>query len=289
MTTRTPESTERDHASPAADQPRRRKRRSAKTGGAATAHASDSEPENKADFHREALEAEPASLKRFLIRQASTGVGVSTVVHAVLLALLSLFVITRHNEEAPWLTSSFAADETANLDLTELEDFTLKPLAASTPIDVVSAIEPQQAAIQPAFLVSESPVTSGNGSSTTGTGVRPPGTANAVTKGSFTAWTNPADPKPREDYLLVILVRVPDRIRKYTKEDLSGFLEGDDGYESPIGNFTGSGFPKKFYGQFDDKARRLVIRVPGAAAKVRDTIQIRSKILREEQTLEIVF
>lgn len=253
------------------------------------ASASDSESESKAASHGHAPESEPVSLKRYLIRQASTGAGVSVGVHAVLLALLSLFVITHHNEEAPWLTSSFAADETTNLDLTELEDFTLEPLAASTPIDVVSAVVPQPTAVQPAFLVAESTVTSGNGSSTNGTGIRPPGTANAVTKGSFTAWTDPADPKPREDYLLVILVRVPDSVRKYTREDLSGFLEGDDGYESPIGNFTGKGFPKQFYGQFDDKAHRLVIRVPGAAAKVRDTIQIRSKILREEQTLEIVF
>ena len=289
MTTQIPDSTTREQTSPATDQPRRRKRRSAESGSASAAHTSESGSQSKTASHGHAPESEPASLKHYLIRQASTGAGVSVGIHAVLLTLLSLFVITHHNEEAPWLTSSFAADETANLDLTELDDFTLEPLAAATPIDVVSAVVPQPAAVQPGFQVSESPVASGSGSNTNGTGVRPPGTANAVTKGSFTAWTDPADPKPREDYLLVILVRVPDSIRKYTKEDLSGFLTGDDGYETPIGNFTGKGFPKQFYGQFDDKAHRLVIRVPGAAAKVKDTIQIRSKILREEQTLEIVF
>jgi hypothetical protein len=289
MTTQIPDSTTRDHSSPAADKPKGRKRRSAEPAGAATARTSESESQSKTASHGHAPETDRDSLKRYLIRQASTGAGVSVGIHAILLVLLSLFVFTHHNEEAPWLTSSFAADETANLDLTELDDFTLEPLAASTPIDVVSAVVPQSAAIQPAFLVAESPVTSGSGSNTNGTGVRPPGTANAVTKGSFTAWTDPADPKPREDYLLVILVRVPDSVRKYTQEDLSGFLTGDDGYETPIGNFTGKGFPKQFYGQFDDKAHRLVIRVPGAAAKVKDTIQICSKILREEQTLEIVF
>ena len=289
MTTQIPDSAKRDHASPAANQPRRRKRRSAESGRAAASNDSDSGSGSTTASQRDAPETEPVSLKRYLISQASTGAGVSVGVHAVLLALLSLFVITHHNDEAPWLTSSFAADETANLDLTDLEDFTLEPLAASTPLDVISAVVPQPAAVQPGFLVAESPVTSGSGSNTNGTGVRPPGTANAVTKGSFTAWTDPADPKPREDYLLVILIRVPDSVRKYTREDLSGFLTGDDGYETPIGNFTGKGFPKQFYGQFDDKAHRLVIRVPGAAAKVQDTIQIRSKILREEQTLEIVF
>ena len=156
-------------------------------------------------------------------------------------------------------------------------------------MEVVSAVVSPQHTIEPAFLSSESPVTTGSESTAGGSGVRPPGTANAVTKGSFTAWTIPADPAPREDYLVVILVRVPERIRRYEKEDLSGFLEGDDGYETPIGNFTGKGFPKQFYGQFDTTARRLVIRVPGAAAKVRDTIRIRSKVLREEQTMEIVF
>jgi hypothetical protein len=289
MTTQISDSTTRDHSSPAADKPRGRKRRSAEPAGAATARTSEPESQSKTATHGHAPETDADSLKRYLIRQASTGAGISVGIHAVLLALLSLFVITHHNEDAPWLTSSFAADETANLDLTELEDFTLEPLAASTPIDVVSAVVPQPAAVQPGFLVAESPGPSGNASNTNGTGVRPPGTANAVTKGSFTAWTDPADPKPREDYLLVILVRVPDSVRKYTQEDLSGFLTGDDGYETPIGNFTGKGFPKQFYGQFNDKAHRLVIRVPGAAAKVRDTIQIRSRILREEQTLEKVF
>ncbi len=277
MTTQTQESTTRGPA--AASPSRRQKRRSAKSTSAGSEHVSDSQPQT-ADAHSVTSESDHASLRHYLMSRASTGAGVSAVIHVVLLALLSLFVITRQDEEAPWLTSSFAADDTANLNLTELDDFTLDPLAASTPLDAVSAVEPQQIAIEPAFLVSESPVTSGSGSSTSGTGVRPPGTANAVTKGSFTAWTVPADPKPREDYLVIILVQVPDRIRKYSKEDLSGFLEGDDGYETPIGNFTGKGFPKQFYGQFDDKARRLVIRVPGAAAKVRDTVQIRSKVLR---------
>ncbi len=287
MTTQTPESTTRDQT--ASDSPpQRRHRRSRKSAGAGTSQA-DRRLDASQDEEAVESETEPVSLKRFLIARASTGAGVSAVVHAILLAVLSLFVISRHHDDAPWLASSFAANDTSDLDLTELEDFTLEPLAASTPIDVVSAVSPQQIAIEPAFLTTESPVTSGSGADGNGTGVRPPGTANAVTKGSFTAWTVPADPKPREDYLVVILVRVPDRIRKYSKEDLSGFLEGDDGYESPIGDFTGKGFPKQFYGQFDNGARRLVIRVPGAAAKVRDTIQIRSKILREEQTLEIVF
>ena len=49
-----------------------------------------------------------------------------------------------------------------------------------------------------------------------------PASGLAVTKGSFTAFTIPAQPKPRESYKIVIEVRLPENVRKYRVSDLSG-------------------------------------------------------------------
>jgi hypothetical protein len=127
----------------------------------------------------------------------------------------------------------------------------------------------------------------GGGGGGDGTGFRMPG--KAVTKGSFTAWTFPEDPKPREDYLIVIQIQLPASVTDYKKEDITGYMEGDDGYRTPIGDYRGNKFDKKYYGDFDMRAKQFVIKIPGAAAKVKDVIQVRSKVLKEEQVLEIVF
>ncbi|MGE0173582.1 MAG: hypothetical protein AB7T49_12365 [Oligoflexales bacterium] len=107
----------------------------------------------------------------------------------------------------------------------------------------------------------------------------------AVTKGSFSAWTEPFDPKPGKDYDIVIEVRLPDGTSGYKKSDLSGQLIGTDGYEQEIGEFPE---PVEEFSVQGTKAQ-LRIEVPGAQKKVRDVIQIRSKLLKEEQSLEIVF
>jgi hypothetical protein len=124
----------------------------------------------------------------------------------------------------------------------------------------------------------------------------------AVTKGSFTAWAEPNSPQPGQNYLIVIEIRLPDDVRKYRIADLVGEVKGTDSYTQKI--------------PYDSRARtaaaastedglkvinastvldvvnnkvQLAIRVPGAARLVRDTISIRSRRLREEQELVLVF
>lgn len=121
-----------------------------------------------------------------------------------------------------------------------------------------------------------------------GEGLSVPQSGNAVTKGSFTAWTVPEDPGEDEDYLIVIQIAVPERVRRYPVRDLSGLVTGTDGYRQKIPGSRRGFLPKK-----DDRAQ-LVIPVPGArklpnGERVRDTIRIRSRILEEQQTLEIEF
>lgn len=131
----------------------------------------------------------------------------------------------------------------------------------------------------------------------------------AVTVGSFTAWADPANPAERQDYTIFIEVKLPSNGSplSYTKEDLSGLLIGTDGYTqaieqsfAPIQMATlpfDVPFQPSSQPTFDPKGQFVVngniakisFMVPGADRKVQDTIQIRSKLLNESQTVSLVF
>jgi hypothetical protein len=139
----------------------------------------------------------------------------------------------------------------------------------------------------------------------TGSGslLKVPKSGLAVTKGSFTAFTIPANPKPGETYAIVIEVRLPEDIRKFRVADLSGEVKGSDRYtqklpyDSRVPN--ASGYPAEnqkikpltastVLDVVDSKVQ-IVVKVPGAARLVKDTIKIRSRKLKEEQELTLVF
>ncbi|MEK6261829.1 MAG: hypothetical protein AABP62_24790 [Planctomycetota bacterium] len=105
----------------------------------------------------------------------------------------------------------------------------------------------------------------------------------AVTKGSFSAWTEPRDPDPNRQYVIVIQVRLPKAVREYRGSDLTGMVTGTDLYRQPIKFKTTDKFP------VTDGAVEVRVPVPGAAKLVRDTIRIESRLLREKQTLKIEF
>ena len=105
----------------------------------------------------------------------------------------------------------------------------------------------------------------------------------AVTKGSFSAWTDPRDPDPGRQYTIVIQVRVPSNVKKYRASDLTGMVTGTDLYKQVIKFRTTDEFPIK------DGAVQIRVPVPGAAKLVRDTIRIESRLLREKQTIQIEF
>lgn len=120
----------------------------------------------------------------------------------------------------------------------------------------------------------------------TGTGIGVPAVnvpSFAVTKGSFSAWTEPRDPDPGRQYVILIQVRLPKTIREYRGSDLTGMVIGTDQYKQVIKFKTTDKFPVK------DGAVEIRVAVPGAAKLVRDTIRIESRLLREKQTLRIEF
>ena len=110
---------------------------------------------------------------------------------------------------------------------------------------------------------------------------------SAITKGSFTVWTEPEDPAPYEDYNVIVQVKLDSGISSYSKSDLTGNLVGTDGYTQILGKYalfdSLKHYPSKGY------ARLTTSTVPGSYENVRDDITITSKILNETQTISIVF
>lgn len=111
-------------------------------------------------------------------------------------------------------------------------------------------------------------------------GFQMPAGGKTVKKGSFTVWTVPNDPKPGEDYRIVIQVKYPKASQKLRPGDITGIVVGTDQYRKVIGISTA---------QYLVEAKQVVVDIPGADARVRDTIRVYSQILKETQLLEIVF
>jgi hypothetical protein len=119
-----------------------------------------------------------------------------------------------------------------------------------------------------------------------GTGSRQPAGKNAVTEGSFTVWTIPDDPIPGETYTIMIEIRLPDKMTRFPRSDLIGLVTGTDGWRQPL---PGNAEPRQSYLPVRDHTVQLQVDVPGAGRRVRDTIEVRSKLLKEKQVLTIVF
>lgn len=129
---------------------------------------------------------------------------------------------------------------------------------------------------------------------------------NAVTAGSFTAWTVPKDPDLNEDYLIIIQVKLPTSYKstRYRASDLMGLVLGTDSHRQaipwdvrwPNSTFTSTAtgdirpVDKGDYLPLKKRVAQLIVKVPGSKIPAtRDTIRIQSKVLKEKQTLEIEF
>ena len=107
--------------------------------------------------------------------------------------------------------------------------------------------------------------------------------ATATRQGSFSVWTEPANPRPGDPYRIIIQVRLPEHTKKYLVTDLEGVVVGSDGYRNPVPGFVTGELP------IVDGYARLAVPIVSADKKVRDTVFIRSRLLRETQKLMIDF
>lgn len=111
----------------------------------------------------------------------------------------------------------------------------------------------------------------------------PPTPTSAVSAGSFSVWTEPSLPKADEPYRIIIQIRLPEGVTKYSTSDLQGFVVGSDGYRKPI---PGSNIMPL---AVEDGYVRFVVPIVSADKQVRDTIMIRSRLLKESQELLLEF
>ena len=238
-------------------------------------------------------------LKRWLVAAflfqtfASTGYVVSTLFHTVALTVLA-FMMLNPDIVGDQGIGIIASQNESVVQEFEKIDTTFDMSAAGSP-NTALAMQMEFATVtdselkKPAVPVDASPQlaaklgNNGKGKGGSGAGYNPGN--NAVTKGSFTAWTIPEDPKPGESYKVVIRIKLPDRIkRRYPVKDISGMLVGTDKYRQAIPGPTTIRYliVKNHHVQFD-------VTVPGAARLVRDKIEIQSRILNEKQIIEIEF
>jgi hypothetical protein len=227
-------------------------------------------------------------LKQWCRSRAASGYGISLAFHLLLIIVLSFIVLT-NTRPVETVTTRFSGADPAGL---EFGDITFDPrddlleLLANTPeLTQFRAVLPPPTIEVPVPDFSVDPdrkVDDRSGGAGQGNGMRAK-SGKAVTKGNFTVWTVPEDPEPRQSYIIVIEIKLPKKVTRYPLKDLSGLVVGTDGWKQPIPGKS-QGFARVV-----DHKTQLEIMVPGARRLVNDTIRIRSRILKEQQVLLIVF
>ncbi len=233
--------------------------------------------------------------------------GASVAVHTII-ALALATVVKESLDKNESISMTLSEADTMPIHFDEIEDIAVDmaggseiqvPQFQDVPLTVDSALNSDAAS----ELMSLAGSGEGDGGDEGfGFKFKMPDGGKAVSAGSFSAWTVPEDPKPGQDYIIVIRIKTPERSRTYRVTDLSGELVGTDGYRLaiPIDRSHPDKTVTEKAGRLapvrsSDKLRvvkghvQIMVKVPGAPSLVRDMIELRSKMLKEEQKLEIVF
>ena len=228
----------------------------------------------------------------FWIRSAvGLGYALSLVAHLTILLVLALLLMPHIVGDQGFTIDAAVADksdgETEEILDTEFELPEIEPAAplpnVELPMETTSALNENEIAADISKRM-QAAIGDGFGDDDVAISLGEPG-KNAVVKGSFTAWTVPDDPKPGQDYRIFIRIKTPGHLKDdYPLNDLTGLVLGTDGYRQVV---PGPRSPKSLrikqgYAQFH-------VTVPGAYRLVRDKIRVHSRLLEEEQLLEIVF
>lgn len=277
------------------------KQRNKRAAEKARAASSRSKPQS-ANVENPEDQSWKGTIHRWLAGFVAMGYGVSLLVHSLLLVIISLVILPHalnNRFEINGEITEGIEDEISEIIDTRIDlpaqnrespfEVSLIPIPLSEEKSELK-VNTIRKAIEESFGELEG---EGDGGDLPNGGKKG---KNAVTKGSFTAWTVPDDPKPGTHYHIVIEINLPKRRRRYSSRDLTGYVIGTDRYTIPIGFFQGGWIirggrfhSRKYYGHFNQKEKKFVIKVEGAEALVEDTIKVRSELLDEEQTLKIVF
>jgi hypothetical protein len=253
-------------------------------------------------------EAEPVAWHRhvflWLMSAAAGGYGISLLFHFIVLIALSLVIYSTMDENEA-ISMTLTNTDGIVTDLDEMVMLETAPsggaeqFAELRPVDLDQSPQTEAAIDIPSILGSGDGDTGGDDD---GFAFKMPTGGRVSKKGSFAAWTVPKDPKPGQDYQIVIRIKLPKSSRKYRVDDLSGMVIGTDGYRLAIpfdrdkpgktkAEKNGKLLPVEpgDYLRIVNSHVQLVVDVPGAASLVKDTIEVRSKKLKEDQKLEIEF
>lgn len=188
------------------------------------------------------------------------------------------------------LESSAMEIQTTDVDLHALEDSTATPetvaMSISTMIpipetDALNVMPDSLAALALQATASESAEKSAGQPKQAAVLATTP--KNAVSEGSFSIWTEPDNPDPGEPYKIVVQIRLPEGMERYSLADLEGVVVGSDGYQKLIpGNLRG-------FVPVHERQARFEIHIVSADENVQDTVFVRSKLLREAQKLQLRF
>ena len=232
-----------------------------------------------------------AILLRWVHSASMAGVLTSLVVHTVVVSVLAVLVFHSASINAGLdIIGALDPNADASADFVLGDTSPLDPGKDASPMefpDMSQLVSNEKGAFDPAESLRGSVGGTGKGSGDGGEdgmglpALKIPG--YAVTKGSFSAWTDPRDPEPGLAYHIVIQFRLPPEVKTYRGSDLTGMVIGTDGYKQAIRLSRTEVFPVR------DGVVQVRIHVPGAAKLVRDTIRIESKVLREKQVIEIEF
>lgn len=169
--------------------------------------------------------------------------------------------------------------------------------AVQSPEDVSASVSEDDLSLDVANIVDDAAAGSEEAKGTEGTSTFLPRGANAITKGSFTAWTNVQSPKEGEPYAIIIEIKLPPDIKSYRLRDLKGMVIGTDRYKQTIPGKTTTVRVGERVMHIDKNRRipvrgnkvQIIVRVPGAQRGVVDDVTIRSSLLRERQEIQLKF
>lgn len=220
---------------------------------------------------------------------------VSGLIHLVLLGTLGLFAYQTQRTQPTEIMGVFGVpgnDTVLDIDSSMNTGGSLAPLEFESAGTTSNIVDAAGVGVMPSRILGDiEGQLGGNGLGDGGNGsgglgsiagnLRVP--ASAITRGSFTVFTEPEDPLPGRPYEIVIQVKMSREIKGYRLRDLTGLVTGTDGYEKAIR------FKATDRKAVKEGVVQVRIDIPGADRLVKDTIFIRSEILKEEQTIEIVF
>ncbi|MCA9035729.1 MAG: hypothetical protein KDA91_11400 [Planctomycetaceae bacterium] len=264
-------------------------------------------------------ESMPKSFRVWLLSIPACGMYLSAILHCVAyaIAFVVFYALHLHLQDqdpvdlsplAASLSDEDIADKSPLLELTP-EIGLMKPQQTTAVEQLASWIAENDKAVLEVMQSSElmsfsssEELNEGDAGGGSNFLLKLPESGLAVTKGSFTAWTDPPNPGALQNYVIVIEIRLPEDVKAYRLGDLRGEVVGSDRYRQRIpydrdapmaaAATTAEGL-KIIKGSESvpvvDHRVQLVIKVPGAKRMTKDTIRLESRRLREKQELELVF